>query len=43
MAELKAIGVIGAGIMGHGIAQIAAQMGKYEVVLVDINKDIVDK
>jgi len=34
MHEIRSIGVVGAGTMGHGIAQVAAQSG-YEVVLVD--------
>ncbi len=34
MASIKTIGVVGAGTMGHGIAQVAAQSG-YEVILVD--------
>jgi len=34
--EIKKIGVLGAGAMGGGIAQVAAQAG-YEVVLSDIN------
>lgn len=33
---IKSIGVIGAGTMGHGIAQVAAQSG-YRVCLVDID------
>jgi 3-hydroxybutyryl-CoA dehydrogenase len=33
--DIQTIGVVGAGTMGHGIAQVAAQSG-YEVVLVDI-------
>ncbi|MFB6166608.1 MAG: 3-hydroxyacyl-CoA dehydrogenase family protein [Haloarculaceae archaeon] len=36
------IGVIGAGTMGHGIAQVAAVEG-YEVVLRDVDRDIVDR
>ena len=32
--EIHTIGVVGAGTMGHGIAQVAAQSG-YDVVLVD--------
>ncbi len=34
MREIQLIGVVGAGTMGHGIAQVAAQSG-YGVVLVD--------
>jgi 3-hydroxybutyryl-CoA dehydrogenase len=34
MREIRSIGVVGAGTMGHGIAQVAAQSG-YAVVLVD--------
>jgi len=36
MAEIKQVGVLGAGLMGHGIAQVAAQAG-YEVVLRDLD------
>jgi len=39
---MKTIGVIGAGQMGSGIAQVAAQSG-FEVVLHDIKKELVDK
>jgi 3-hydroxybutyryl-CoA dehydrogenase len=38
MSEIKTIGVVGAGTMGHGIAQVAAQSG-YEVILVDVVPD----
>jgi 3-hydroxybutyryl-CoA dehydrogenase len=34
MESIRTIGVVGAGTMGHGIAQVAAQSG-YDVVLVD--------
>jgi 3-hydroxybutyryl-CoA dehydrogenase len=35
MPEIRRIGVVGAGTMGHGIAQVAAAHG-YDVVLVDV-------
>jgi 3-hydroxybutyryl-CoA dehydrogenase len=34
MHEIRSIGVVGAGTMGHGIAQVAAQSG-YDVILAD--------
>ena len=37
---IRCIAVLGAGTMGHGIAQVAAAAG-YEVVLRDINEDVV--
>lgn len=40
--EIKKIMVVGAGQMGSGIAQVAAQAG-YEVVLRDIETEFVDK
>jgi 3-hydroxybutyryl-CoA dehydrogenase len=42
MAEVKKVGVIGAGLMGNGIAHVAALSG-VPVVLVDINKSALDK
>ena len=36
------IGVLGAGTMGSGIAQVAAQSG-HEVVLVDVSADMLAK
>ncbi|MFQ6057133.1 MAG: 3-hydroxyacyl-CoA dehydrogenase family protein [Methanosarcinales archaeon] len=39
--EIKRIGVIGAGVMGHGIAQVAAQAG-YEVLLEDVKEEFVE-
>lgn len=38
---MRQIGVIGAGIMGTGVAQVLAQNG-YEVILIDISQDILD-
>lgn len=40
MSKIK-IGVLGAGTMGAGIAQVAAQSG-HTVVLVDVNKEVID-
>ncbi|MFH0816823.1 MAG: 3-hydroxybutyryl-CoA dehydrogenase [Methanobacteriota archaeon] len=40
--EIKTIGVIGAGQMGAGIAQVAAVSG-YSVILNDIKKEFVDR
>lgn len=40
--EIKKIGVIGAGLMGSGIAQVAAQSG-FEVSLMDVEQRFVDK
>lgn len=42
MSEIKRIGIIGAGQMGHGIAQVAAQAG-YQVILSDISEDALKK
>jgi 3-hydroxybutyryl-CoA dehydrogenase len=42
LTEIKRIAVLGAGLMGHGIAQVAAQVGKYEVNLRDIEQRFVD-
>lgn len=39
---MKNICVIGAGTMGHGIAQVAAQ-SKFSVVMLDINDELVNK
>jgi 3-hydroxybutyryl-CoA dehydrogenase len=40
--EVKKIAVLGAGLMGHGIAQVAAQVGKYEVSMRDIEQRFLD-
>lgn len=40
--SIKRIGVLGAGAMGSGIAQVAAQAG-YEVVLGDLEMDFIEK
>jgi len=42
MTEIKRIAVLGAGLMGHGIAQVAAQVGKYEVNIRDIEQRFID-
>jgi 3-hydroxybutyryl-CoA dehydrogenase len=42
LVEIKRIAVLGAGLMGHGIAQVAAQVGKYEVNLRDVEQRFVD-
>jgi 3-hydroxybutyryl-CoA dehydrogenase len=42
MAEIKQVGVVGCGLMGHGIAQVAAQAG-YDVVVREVDQDRLDK
>ena len=40
--EIKKVGVLGAGLMGHGIAQVAAQAG-YDVVLREVSDERLSK
>jgi 3-hydroxybutyryl-CoA dehydrogenase len=40
--EIKKVGVVGCGLMGHGIAQVAAQAG-YDVVVREIDDDPLTK
>ena len=40
--EISKVGVLGAGLMGHGIAQVSAQAG-YEVVLRELDQERLDK
>lgn len=40
--DIRSIGVIGAGQMGNGIAQVAAQFG-YQVVMVDVSGSALEK
>jgi len=42
MAEIKKVGVLGCGLMGSGIAQIAAQAG-YETVVREVEQGYLDK
>src|SRR3954465_13570631 len=40
--EISKVGVLGAGLMGHGIAQISAQAG-YDVVVREVDQERLDK
>src|SRR5689334_16373627 len=42
MAEIKKVGVVGCGLMGHGIAQVTAAAG-YDVVVIDKDDDLLGK
>jgi 3-hydroxybutyryl-CoA dehydrogenase len=42
IGRIRNIAVIGAGLMGHGLAQIFAGNG-YDVALTDLNQDLLDK
>ena len=42
MAEIKKVGVVGCGLMGHGIVQVAAQ-GGFEVVALEAEQGFLDK
>ena len=39
--EVKKVGVVGLGLMGHGVAQVTSQTG-YEVIAIETNKDALD-
>ena len=40
--KIKKVTVLGAGLMGHGISQVAAQTAKYEVYMLDIKQEFID-
>jgi 3-hydroxybutyryl-CoA dehydrogenase len=40
--EVKRVGVLGAGLMGHGIVQVCAQTGKFDVTMRDIEQRFID-
>lgn len=42
MTEIRKIAVLGAGLMGHGITQVVAQVGKYEVCMRDVEQRFID-
>jgi 3-hydroxybutyryl-CoA dehydrogenase len=42
MSSVKKVAVLGAGLMGHGIAQVASQVGGYDVSLLDVKQQLVD-
>jgi len=41
--EVRKVAVLGSGLMGHGIAQVAAQVARYEVGLRDVKQEFLDK
>jgi len=40
--EIKKVAVLGAGLMGHGITQVASQTAKYEVYMRDIKQEFLE-
>ena len=42
MSEIKRVGVLGCGLMGSGIAQVAATAG-YDTVVRDVSKELLDR
>jgi 3-hydroxybutyryl-CoA dehydrogenase len=40
--EIKKVAVLGAGLMGHGITQVAAQTAQYNVYMRDIKQEFLD-
>ena len=42
MSEIKRVGVLGCGLMGSGIAQVAAAAG-YDTVVRDVSKELLDR
>lgn len=43
MASVSNVTVLGAGLMGHGIAQVAAQVAGYDVTLLDVKQEFLDR
>jgi 3-hydroxybutyryl-CoA dehydrogenase len=43
VSEIRKVAVLGAGLMGHGIAQVCAQTAGYEVALLDVKQEFVDR
>jgi len=42
-SQIRKVAVLGAGLMGHGIAQVCAQNAGYEVSLLDVKQEFVDR
>ena len=42
-SEIRRVTVLGAGLMGHGIAQVCAQTAGYDVTLLDVKQEFVDR
>jgi len=42
MSEIKAVGVLGCGLMGGGIAQVTARAG-YDTIVRDVSKELLDR
>jgi 3-hydroxybutyryl-CoA dehydrogenase len=42
LAEIEKVGIVGCGLMGHGIAQISAQAG-WDVVVRELNQEALEK
>ena len=41
--EIRKVAVLGAGLMGHGIAQVCAQTAGYDVAMLDVKQEFLDK
>ncbi len=42
-SQIRKVAVLGAGLMGHGIAQVCAQTAGYDVALLDVKQEFVDR
>jgi len=42
-SQIRKVTVLGAGLMGHGIAQVCAQTAGYDVALLDVKQEFVDR
>jgi 3-hydroxyacyl-CoA dehydrogenase len=41
--SIRRVAVLGAGLMGHGIAQVSAQVAKYDVTIRDVKQEFLDR